>query len=151
MKLGGLRKEFPTVPILTLSASIKDTDIKQTINILGIQGCKIFTNQLDRQCLFYVFKMKSEIPDINYDIVDFIQRYDGQVFTILITVFLYIMILTGKVIIKVELYIAILQVSALELWLFFTMKVYLLYLITIVSQRRRRILLISNGKQMNAL
>lgn len=72
-----LRKQFPDVPILTLSASMRDVDISNAIGLLGITGCVIIKERDDRTNICYSFKMKDELPKNNNvaaDIVEFIKK-----------------------------------------------------------------------------
>ena len=57
--LDTLRKEFPEVPIMALTATAKKTVVDDIIERLGISGCLLLTQSFNRQNLHYVVRPKS--------------------------------------------------------------------------------------------
>ena len=51
--LGVMRRQFPGVPILGLTATATDDVIKDVQKILGIQGSILFKSSFNRPNLFY--------------------------------------------------------------------------------------------------
>ncbi|KAJ6230182.1 atp-dependent DNA helicase q-like 4a [Anaeramoeba flamelloides] len=72
-ELSQLKKKFPKVPILALTSTATERVKKDIIHILGIEGCKIFNQSLNRPNLIYEVKKKNK-NQICKDIYNFIQE-----------------------------------------------------------------------------
>ena len=80
LKMEMLRTQFPEVPILMLSASIRDRDITKVTRTLNIEDCKIFINRIQRNKIFYKVKTIGSFQgSIINDIIHFIKRQASTV------------------------------------------------------------------------
>lgn len=58
LKLGELRKEYPGVPIMALTATAQEKVREDIINCLGIKGCVTLTSSFNRRNLHYEVRPK---------------------------------------------------------------------------------------------
>ena len=58
--LGKLRKKFPGVPVMALTATATENVKIDVINNLGIEGCQIFTQSFNRPNLHYEVRIKEK-------------------------------------------------------------------------------------------
>lgn len=59
-ELGRLRRDYPTVPIMALTATAPQKVQDDIINILGIRGCTVLKQSFNRPNLFYDVRPKSK-------------------------------------------------------------------------------------------
>ena len=56
--IGDVRKRFPTVPVMALTATATENVKLDTVHNLGISGCEIFTSSFNRPNLYYEVRPK---------------------------------------------------------------------------------------------
>ena len=77
-KLGILRKKFPNVPMMALTATVTK-DIKDDIlNVLHMRECVTFRESFNRENLSYEVRKKRPSPLLNDDIIDWIKKKNYQ-------------------------------------------------------------------------
>ncbi|KAI0688743.1 P-loop containing nucleoside triphosphate hydrolase protein [Cytidiella melzeri] len=72
-KLGWLRREFPGVPFMALTATANRQAVEDIISRLGISGCKRFSMSFNRSNLYYEVCSKKGDAQTLQDIVEFIK------------------------------------------------------------------------------
>ena len=70
LRLGELRKDFPNVPIMALTATAQNKVQDDIIRTLGIQGCDVLKQSFNRPNLHYEIRPKKK--NFQQDIVAFI-------------------------------------------------------------------------------
>jgi bloom syndrome protein len=75
LKLGDLRRNYPGVPIMALTATAQDKVQDDIVRSLGITGCAVFRQSFNRPNLHYEVRLKKQNPMA--DMVAFINR-QGQ-------------------------------------------------------------------------
>ena len=77
--LGDVRKQFPGVPVMALTATATENVKVDVIHNLNINGCEVFTQSFNRPNLTYEVRAKGKAKDILDSIADTIQTsYKGQ-------------------------------------------------------------------------
>jgi len=78
-ELGGLRQQFPGVPIMALTATATENVKVDVIHNLGITGCEVFTRSFNRPNLYYEARPKQSKPKDLESIASLIKDdYRGQ-------------------------------------------------------------------------
>jgi bloom syndrome protein len=84
--LGALRKRFPDVPVIALTATATENVKVDVIHNLGIDGCEIFTQSFNRPNLTYEVRPKKKKAEVLASIVETIhksyRRQSGIVYTL---------------------------------------------------------------------
>ena len=70
LKLGGLRREYPGVPIMALTATAQNKVQDDIIRTLGITGCRVLKQSFNRPNLHY--EMRPKTKKVIEDMVGFI-------------------------------------------------------------------------------
>lgn len=78
LKLGELRKEFPSVPIMALTATAQVKVQEDIIRTLGIKGCAIFHQSFNRPNLSYEVRPKNKTILSDIVKVVYAQQIDRQ-------------------------------------------------------------------------
>eukprot|EP00917_Polyrhabdina_sp_WS-2016_P026885 GHVP01057560.1.p1 GENE.GHVP01057560.1~~GHVP01057560.1.p1 ORF type:complete len:1075 (+),score=182.48 GHVP01057560.1:1010-4234(+) len=81
-ELKKVRKEFPNVPMMALTATATEEIMKDVINQLGLQKPEIFSRSFDRPNLRYIVRKKTKavVADIAKDISTNYRRQSGIVY-----------------------------------------------------------------------
>jgi len=84
--LGALRRRFPEVPVIALTATATENVKVDVIHNLGIDGCEIFTQSFNRPNLTYEVRPKKKKAEVLASIVETIhksyRRQSGIVYTL---------------------------------------------------------------------
>jgi bloom syndrome protein len=84
--LGALRRRFPDVPVIALTATATENVKVDVIHNLGIDGCQIFTQSFNRPNLTYEVRPKGKKAEVLASIVQTIResykRQSGIVYTL---------------------------------------------------------------------
>lgn len=72
--LGGLRRRFPDVPVIALTATATENVKVDVIHNLGIEGCEIFSQSFNRPNLTYEVRPKKKKPEVLSSIVETIRK-----------------------------------------------------------------------------
>lgn len=84
--LGALRRRFPDVPVIALTATATENVKVDVIHNLGIDGCEIFTQSFNRPNLTYEVRPKKKKVDVLTSMVETIhksyKRQSGIVYTL---------------------------------------------------------------------
>lgn len=78
LKLGDLRKEFPSVPIMALTATAQVKVQEDIIRSLGIKGCAVFHQSFNRPNLSYEVRKKGKDPISDIVKVIYSQQIDRK-------------------------------------------------------------------------
>ena len=77
--LGDVRRQFPGVPVIALTATATENVKVDVIHNLGMEGCEVFTQSFNRPNLTYEVKVKGKAKDALDDIAKTINRlHKGQ-------------------------------------------------------------------------
>jgi bloom syndrome protein len=77
--LGDVRKKFPSVPVMALTATATENVKVDVIHNLGIDGCQIFTRSFNRPNLYYEVRTKGKKKEDIEDIAELINtKYPKQ-------------------------------------------------------------------------
>ena len=63
-ELGEVRRQFPGVPVMALTATATENVKVDIIHNLGIQGCEVFTQSFNRPNLTYEIRSKGKLKDV---------------------------------------------------------------------------------------
>lgn len=77
MKLGDLRKDYPNIPIMALTATAPEKVQDDIIRVLGIEGCKVLKQSFNRPNLHYEVRPKKKA--VLDEIVSFIRTQPSGV------------------------------------------------------------------------
>jgi bloom syndrome protein len=77
--LGDVRRQFPGVPVIALTATATENVKVDVIHNLGMEGCEVFTQSFNRPNLTYEVKVKGKVKDALEDIAKTINTmHKGQ-------------------------------------------------------------------------
>lgn len=62
-QLGDVRKKYPRVPVMALTATATENVKVDVIHNLGIDGCQVFTQSFNRENLYYEVRQKGKMKD----------------------------------------------------------------------------------------
>lgn len=74
-QLGQVRRQFPDVPVMALTATATENVKVDVIHNLGIQGCEIFTQSFNRPNLTYEVRTKGKLKDVLESMVSIIGTF----------------------------------------------------------------------------
>ena len=74
-ELGEVRKQFPAVPVMALTATATENVKVDVIHNLGMKNCEIFTQSFNRPNLSYEVRPKKKANEILESIADTIRKY----------------------------------------------------------------------------
>lgn len=72
--IGEVRRKYPSVPVMALTATATDNVKVDTIHNLGIDGCKVFTRSFNRPNLYYEVRQKGKSKDVLANIAALIKE-----------------------------------------------------------------------------
>ncbi|QIX00135.1 hypothetical protein AMS68_005652 [Peltaster fructicola] len=72
--IGEVRRKYPSVPVMALTATATENVKVDTIHNLGMDGCKIFTRSFNRPNLYYEVRKKGKSKDVLADIATLIKE-----------------------------------------------------------------------------
>lgn len=77
--LGDVRRQFPGVPVIALTATATENVKVDVIHNLGMEGCEVFTQSFNRPNLTYEVRIKGKVNDALDDIARTINTFhNGQ-------------------------------------------------------------------------
>lgn len=72
--IGEVRRKFPGVPVMALTATATEAVKVDTIHNLGIEGCEVFTRSFNRPNLYYEVRMKGKAKEDTETIANLIKE-----------------------------------------------------------------------------